>query len=186
MNIAILASYNASSLDTLRTAIQDRTLDLNIVLVISNNSNAVALQKAKDYKIKNYLINTQNTKNPEEAMHELLKQYNCDYVLLAGYMKKISSLITNNFKVLNSHPSLLPKYGGKGMYGKFVHEAVIKNNETTSGVTVHEVNEKYDDGKIIIQKKLILASNENAQTLEKKIKQLEQIAVVEAFQKCLK
>ena len=101
-------------------------------------------------------------------------------------MKKISSKLTNNFKVINSHPSLLPKYGGQGMYGRYVHEAVVKNNEKISGVTVHEVNEKYDDGKIILQKQLDISEGETPQTLEQKIKALEKSAIVESFIKCLK
>ena len=97
-------------------------------------------------------------------------------------MKKVGANITQNFKVINSHPALLPNYGGAGMYGRFVHEAVIKNGEKMSGVTLHEVDENYDEGKIILQKKLSLVKDETANSLEAKIKELEKIAIVEAFQ----
>jgi len=100
-------------------------------------------------------------------------------------MKKISPFLANNFKIINSHPALLPKYGGAGMYGRFVHEAVIKNKEKISGVTIHEVNENYDEGKIILQKTLSLQSDESVNSLESKIKNLEQEAIVEAFRKLL-
>lgn len=186
INIAVLASYNGSGLDTLLQACEDKVLNLNIKLVITNNTNAPVLEKAKAYNIQSYLINSKTDENPDDSIYELLKENNCKYVILAGYMKKITSKITNNFQVINTHPALLPKYGGEGMYGRFVHEAVIKDAQTISGVTIHEVNEKYDDGKIILQKELSLISGETPQSLEVKIKALEKIALVEALVKCLK
>ena len=185
-NIAILASHNGSGFQTLYDASLDNILNLNIKLVISNNTNSGALKKAKKYNIDNYIVNAKTDPNVDEKIYSLLKENNCEYVFLSGYMKKISPIITKNFKVINSHPSLLPKYGGAGMYGRFVHDAVVKNNEKISGVTVHEVNEKYDDGKIILQKQLTLADGETPQTLEDKIKELEKSAIVESFIKCLK
>jgi len=185
-NIAILASYNGSGFDTLYQASKNGILDINIKLVISNNTNAVALEKAQAYNINSYIVNATTDTNVDEKIYTLLKEHKCKYVFLSGYMKKISSKITNNFKVINSHPSLLPKYGGQGMYGRYVHEAVVKNNEKVSGVTVHEVNEKYDDGKIILQKQLHLADGETPQTLEQKIKELEKSTIVESFIQCLK
>jgi phosphoribosylglycinamide formyltransferase-1 len=101
-------------------------------------------------------------------------------------MKKISPLLTQNFFILNSHPALLPKYGGKGMYGENVHKAVIENNESQSGVTLHRIDEEYDKGAIILQKKLTLSSEENVQSLQKKIKELEKSATIEALKICLK
>ena len=184
-NLAIMASHNGSGFNALHKAMLDDILDIDIKLVISNNSNAKVLQNASAYGIDNFLINTNTHENPDEEIYALLKQYDCEYIFLSGYMKKISPIITNNFKVINSHPSLLPKYGGTGMYGHFVHEAVIANNEKMSGVTIHEVNEVYDSGEIILQKELYLENNETSQSLEKKIKDLEQIAIVDAFKICL-
>jgi phosphoribosylglycinamide formyltransferase 1 len=184
-NIAILSSHNGSGLDAIIEAINKNLLNLNIALVVSNNTNAVVLQKADKLNIKNFLINEANHDNPNEKIHALLKEYDCEYVFLSGYMKKLPSRITRNFKVINSHPSLLPKYGGKGMYGRFVHEAVIQNKETFSGVTIHEVNGEYDDGNIILQETIALSENESANTLESKIKALEKIAIVNGLQKCL-
>ena len=185
-NIAILASHNASALDAIYKAVIAKKLNLNIRLLISNNTNAPALKKAKKYNIDHYLINSSTSADPCQSICDLLRKYECEYIFLAGYMKKISSQMTQNFEVLNSHPSLLPKYGGAGMYGKFVHEAVISNGETKSGVTIHKVNEEYDDGEIILQKELQLEDGENVETLEKKIKELEAKAIVEALQICLK
>ena len=184
-NIAIFASYNGSGFDAIYGAIKEKKLNLNIVFVLSNNIQAKALQKAKEYGITHYLINAKTDSNPDYMIMELLKQYNCKYIFLSGYMKKVSPAICNNFKVINSHPALLPKYGGKGMYGKFVHEAVIANKEKISGVTIHEVNEFYDEGKILYQESLTLNDNESALSLEEKIKALEQTAIVHGLQRCL-
>ncbi|MDD5400363.1 MAG: formyltransferase family protein [Sulfurimonas sp.] len=179
--IAILASYNGSGFNALYEASQKRELNIEIVLVISNNSDAVALQNASKYGIDNLAINSKTDENPDAKIEQLLHEYGCKYVFLSGYMKKVGENITKNFKVINSHPALLPNYGGAGMYGRFVHEAVMKNQEKVSGVTVHEVNENYDEGKIILQKKLILSEDESVDSLEAKIKKLEQSAIVEAF-----
>jgi len=100
-------------------------------------------------------------------------------------MKKLHRRIIQKFKVLNSHPSLLPKYGGEGMYGFRVHQAVIQNREKISGVTVHEVNEEYDSGKIILQKELNIEKDETPETLEAKIKHLESLTIIEALEKYL-
>jgi len=185
-NIAIFASHNGSSFDTLYEASINNILPINIALVISNNTNANILQKAHKLNIKNYIINDKLFENIDDEIYNLLIKYDCEYIFLAGYMKKISSLICENFKVLNSHPALLPSYGGAGMYGKYVHEAVIQNNETTSGVTIHEVNENYDEGAIIYQESLEVLKSDTAITLEKKIKDLEKNAVIKGFEICLK
>lgn len=184
--LAILASYNATALDAIYDAIEKKQLDFEISLVISNNTNAVALQKAHKLGLPAHLVNTKTSANPDETIFNLLNETQSDYVFLAGYMKKLSPQITNNFSVINSHPALLPKYGGKGMYGHHVHEAVIADKESYSGVTLHEVNEHYDKGRIILQKRIPLSEDETALTLEKKIKALEGSAIVEALQLCLK
>lgn len=185
-NIAILSSHNGSGLDTLHQAVQKNILDLNIKLVISNNTSSPSLVKARSYGIKNYLVNAKTDMNPDDKIYDLLLENGCEYVFLAGYMKKIPPEITQNFKVINSHPSLLPKFGGAGMYGRNVHDAVVKNKEKVSGVTLHEVNENYDDGKIILQKELSLVSNETGESLELKIKKLEKTVIIEGFLQCLK
>lgn len=184
--IAVLASHNGSGLDALYKASIEKVLDIEIALVISNNTNAKVLQNANKYNIANFVLNDTTSQNPHAKMQELLHAYDCQYIFLSGYMKKLPSNITNNFKVINSHPALLPKYGGAGMYGRFVHEAVIKNRELKSGVTIHEVNENYDEGKIILQKSITLSEDETVDSLEAKIKILEATAIVEGIGICLK
>jgi len=185
-NIAIFASHNGSGLDVIVEAVNKGILAFDIKLVISNNTHAKVIQKAKDYGLHCKLINEKTVKNPDEALYALLEEYECEYIFLAGYMKKLSCQLTDTFNVINSHPSLLPKYGGAGMYGRFVHEAVMQNNEICSGVTIHEVNQDYDKGKIILQKSLAIEDDDTVDTLEKKIKELEKTAILEGLQLCLK
>lgn len=188
--IGILASYNGSGFKTIYNAINNGILDAEIVVVISNNASANALKSAEEFKIPNFIINDKRYPNQDidDKITKLLLEFECDYVFLSGYMKKIGEKLISSFnnKIINTHPALLPsQYGGKGMYGNFVHEAVVKNGEKKSGVTIHYVNENYDDGEIIIKKELDLSVDETAKTLENKIKDLETTAIVEAFKKLL-
>jgi len=183
--IAVLASHNGSGFEALYSASKTDKLNIQIALVISNNTNAEVLKKATQYNIDNFIVNKQLCDDVDSKVKQLLEEFKCEYIFLSGYMKKISPSIANKFKIVNSHPALLPKYGGVGMYGRFVHEAVIQNKEKISGVTIHEVNENYDEGKIILQKSISLQEDETVNSLEFKIKNLEQEAIVEAFIKLL-
>ena len=179
--IAIFASYNGSSLDSIHKACVDGRLALEVSLVITNNTNANVLNKAKEYDIPAFVVNDKSCEDVDSKLEELLDEYGCEYIFLAGYMKKIPASLTKKYKMINSHPALLPKFGGKGMYGRNVHEAVVAAGEKQSGVTIHEVNENYDEGAIILQKSIELEDGESVESLESKIKKLEQIAVVEAL-----
>jgi phosphoribosylglycinamide formyltransferase-1 len=160
-------------------------LDAQVVLVISNNSNAKVLEKASEKDVPNFLINSK--KYPDEDLDlkitNLMKEFKVDYIFLSGYMKKIEKNLVSTFenKIINSHPALLPKFGGKGMYGTFVHEAVIKEKEKESGCTIHFVNENYDEGKFILQKSIKLEEDETVDSLEEKIKTLESKTIIEAL-----
>jgi len=184
-SIAIFASHNGSGFDALYKASIDKNLDMKINLLISNNKDAKALEKAAQCGIDTFIVNNKLYKDPDHKIFELLQSYRCDIIFLSGYMKKLSPLLTNNFTIINAHPSLLPKYGGNGMYGRYVHEAVIQNHEKKSGVTIHFVNENYDEGKIILQKEIDVSPNDTPETLEEKIKLLEKETIVEAFKKLL-
>ena len=183
--IAILASHNGSGFDAIYNAVASKKLNLEIALIISNNTNATVLQKANARGISNYLINAKQVTHPDEEIFRLLQKYNVEYIFLSGYMKKIPLQILQNFKVINSHPSLLPNYGGAGMYGRYVHEAVIENQESKSGATLHFVEEVYDSGEIILQKDIELAEDETVDSLESRIKTLESEVIVEGLQLCL-
>jgi phosphoribosylglycinamide formyltransferase-1 len=188
--IGILASYNGSGFVTIQKAINENILDAKIVVLVSNNSNANALKTAQDLSIPSFIINDKKypNENIDEKIADLFQEFNCDYIFCSGYMKMIGSSLISSFtdKIVNTHPALLPSvYGGKGMYGRFVHEAIIKNSERKSGVTIHFVNEKYDDGEIILKKELEINSGETVDSLETRIKDLETVAIVEAFVKLL-
>ena len=188
--IGILASYNGSGFETIQKAIENKILDAKVVVVITNNTNAGVLEKAESYNIPFFIINDKRYpgQDIDDKITRLLLEFGCDYIFLSGYMKKIESKLLKAYpnKIINTHPAILPSiYGGVGMYGRFVHEAVIKNGEKESGVTIHFVNEVYDEGEKILVKKLKLEENETVDTLEEKIKNLEKEAIVEAFEKLL-
>ncbi len=188
--IGILASYNGSGFETIQKAIENKILDAKVVVVITNNTNAGVLEKAESYNIPYFIINDKRYPglDIDDKITRLLLEFGCDYIFLSGYMKKIESKLLKAYpnKIINTHPAILPSiYGGVGMYGRFVHEAVIKNSEKESGVTIHFVNEVYDEGEKILVKKLKLEENETVDTLEEKIKNLEKEAIVEAFKKIL-
>ena len=188
--IGILASYNGSGFETIQKAINEKKLNAKVVVVISNNTNAGVLEKAELYDIPNFIINDKRYpgQNIDDKCARLLKDFECDYIFLSGYMKKIESSLLNTFpnKIINTHPALLPSiYGGKGMYGRFVHEAIINNGEKKSGVTIHYVNEVYDEGEIILTKELEITANETVDSLECRVKELEKEAIIEAFEKLL-
>ena len=188
--IGILASYNGSGFETIQKAIENKILDAKVVVVITNNTNAGVLEKAESYNIPYFIINDKRYpgQDIDDKITRLLLEFGCDYIFLSGYMKKIESKLLKAYpnKIINTHPAILPSiYGGVGMYGRFVHEAVIKNGEKESGVTIHFVNEVYDEGEKILVKKIKLEENETVDTLEEKIKNLEKEAIIEAFKKIL-
>ena len=120
-------------------------------------------------------------------MMKLLKAQNIDLIVLAGFLQLIPAFLLRNFakKIINIHPALLPKHGGKGMYGMKVHEAVLANKESETGITVHFVNEVYDDGEILLQKKMAVTSDDTIETLSVKVQQLEHEWYVKVIEKTL-
>jgi len=184
--IGILSSHNGSGYVTIDKACKENSLNAQVVVVVSNNSKANVLKTAEERKTPNFVINNKLFPNEDldEKITSLFVEYECDYIFLSGYMKKLETKLITQFenKIVNSHPALLPKFGGKGMYGRFVHEAVIESQEKESGVTIHFVNEEYDKGEFILQKKLTISDNCTVEELENDIKKLESIAIVEAFE----
>lgn len=145
-----------------------------VVLVLSNRKDAKVLQRAKNLQV-NSLSFTKEELFSEEGVLKILKEIEPDLIVLAGFLLKFPEIILKEFpkKVINIHPALLPKYGGKGMYGNFVHQAVLKNNDAETGITIHYVNENYDEGAIISQKRVALSKTETAETVAEKIHKLE-------------
>lgn len=146
-----------------------------VVHVLSNNKNAKVLERAKDLKVKGSSF-TNEELHAEDGVLKLLKKDNPDIIVLAGFLWKFPEFILKEFpnKVINIHPALLPKYGGKGMYGKYVHEAVVKNAENETGITIHYVNENYDEGAVIFQKTVQLEKTDTPEIVADKVHKLEQ------------
>jgi len=148
---------------------------IEIVFVLTNNNDAPVIEKVKTVSNTPVLVFNNDIVADGEKLKDICSVQKIDYVILAGYLRKIPESFTKAFpnKIINVHPSLLPKFGGKGMYGKYVHEAVLANQEVESGISIHFVNEEFDEGKIIAQHKCKLEANENLRSLQQKIHQLE-------------
>ena len=167
-NIVIFASGSGSN----AVKIYDHFKEVDYVNIVSlhcNNPEAGVLKKFREFNIKTFLFSKKDLDN-QKVLESLLK-IDPDLIVLAGFLLKIPKSITSFFKnkIINIHPALLPLYGGKGMYGENIHKAVINNKEKTSGLTIHYVNEKYDDGAIIFQKQVELDPFETSVSLSKKI-----------------
>lgn len=158
-------------------------LKANINLVISNNPNSYALERAKNSNIPTYIINGKNNEEIDIELENILDNYNIDLIVLAGYLKLIGNRLIDKYTIINTHPSLLPKFGGKGMYGMNVHKAVVEAKEEFSGPTIHYVNNKYDEGNIISQTKVKLSSDETPESLAKKVQDVEKIQLINILQK---
>ena len=145
-----------------------------VVLVISNKTDALAVEKAQNKGVKTVVFNNESFKKNGVVLDYLMSQ-SIDFIVLAGFLIKISNDIIRAYpnKIVNLHPSLLPKYGGKGMYGKRVHRAVIEAQEPESGISIHFVNKEYDEGAIIFQAKVSVEKGDSVEVLTKKIQQLE-------------
>ena len=177
-NIAVFASGNGSNFKAIYYKINDGVINGKINLLVSNNPRAGAVDFAYKNDINVKIVNDVRYPNENKKNNEyknILNLHKTDLILLAGFMKKIPRNIIKKFnnKIMNVHPSLLPKYGGKGFYGINVHKAVIDSNDHFSGATVHFVNEEYDKGPIIIQKKVKLEVDEDYNSLSEKVLKIE-------------
>ena len=146
----------------------------DISLVVSNKTDALAVEKAQNKGVKTVVFNNESFKKNGKVL-DYLRSQSIDFIVLAGFLMKIPNDIIHAYpnKIVNLHPSLLPKYGGKGMYGKYVHKAVIEAQESESGISIHFVNEEYDEGAIIFQAKVSVEKGDSVEVLAQKIQQLE-------------
>tara|TARA_B100000029_G_scaffold92278_1_gene82228 strand:- start:105 stop:695 length:591 start_codon:yes stop_codon:yes gene_type:complete len=187
--LGILVSGRGSNMAAIIDACKQGNLSASVEIVISNNPDAEALVIAKGKKINTICFDKSVSENLElldKSICNVLHDYNVELVLLAGYMKMVGPMILSMFgdKILNVHPSLLPKYGGHGMYGINVHRAVINAGEEKSGATVHLVNKHYDKGKILAQKSVIV-EDDTPETLAKKVLKIEHLLYVETVKKII-
>jgi phosphoribosylglycinamide formyltransferase 1 len=172
-NIAVFASGTGTNATNIIQYFSDQQT-ANVALIISNNANAGVLKIAEVNNIRSLIIQKEKFFKGDAYMPEL-KNASINFIVLAGFLWKIPSLIINEYrnKIINIHPALLPKFGGKGMYGNAVHEAVLSAKEKQSGITIHFVDELYDNGKTIFQTTCPVYENDTTETLAKRIHELE-------------
>jgi phosphoribosylglycinamide formyltransferase-1 len=187
INVAIFASGEGTNAENLFAYFANDTR-VKIKLVITNKDDAGIVARAEKYKKNVQIVSKQALENYTNQLIEFLKVEKIDLIVLAGFLLKIPEAFIKAFpdKIINIHPSLLPKFGGKGMYGNFVHKAVIDNKENESGITIHFVNEEYDKGKIILQATCKVESVDTIETLSQKIRKLEFEYLPKAIEQFLK
>ena len=173
IKLAILGSGSGSNALNIIEKCKDR-LDVKVSLIISNVAHAGILKHAENNGITAVTISNSELQS-EQSIVDLLQQHQIDWIVLAGFLRKIGPQICQAYpnKIINIHPALLPKYGGKGMYGHFVHDAVFQNKESQSGITIHFVNEHYDEGNIIAQFTAPIAPTDLPKDIESKVRALE-------------
>lgn len=172
MNIIIFASGNGSNAENIIKYFNKKKYNINW-FTVTNNKDAGVIEKVTKLGSKIKIISN-NDLGEEIFIHSIIGLKPA-LIILAGFLLKIPENFIKNFnnKIINIHPSLLPKYGGKGMYGQFVHRKVIENKEIKSGITIHFVNEKYDEGKIIFQKDIEIKEPKTSDSLANQIHKLE-------------
>ena len=186
MRLAVLASHEGSTLQALIDACATRTLNAEVVLVVSNNSKAGALRRAATANIDTRHISAKTHGSEDDANRAIanaLAETKADWVLLLGYMKKMGEAILCQFsgRIINTHPALLPDFGGQGFFGRKVHEAVYAAGVSETGATLHIVGQDYDTGPIIAQIRVPVLSGDDVDAIEKRVKTAERKLLVDTL-----
>ena len=186
MKLGVLASHAGTTLQCVLDAIADKRIDADVVLIISNNSQSGAMQRGAENQIETLHVSAVTHPDEEErdgAICNALTQRGVDLVLLAGYMKPLGTrtLTTYAGRILNTHPSLLPKYGGQGFFGVRVHEAVLAAGDSETGATVHIVTTDYDEGPIVGQVTVPVRKDDSVDSLQERVKVAERSLLVEVL-----
>jgi len=184
--LAIFGSGSGSNAENICNYFADSS-DIEVILICTNKQDAFIVKRANKLDIPVYIF-TKYELNNFVNLYKKLQSIGVDVIILAGFLLKLPTIMIESYpnRIINIHPSLLPKYGGKGMYGNNIHKSVIENKETESGISVHFVNQNYDEGEIILQKKCIISNNETVETLMQKIQKLEYNYFPTAIEKTLK
>lgn len=176
MNLPRIAVFVSGSGSNAENIIQHfrQTQTGEVALMVCNNPTAFALQRATRLQVPALVID-KKTLQQKQTLLEILQAQQIDWIVLAGFLLLVPPYLLGAYpqRVINLHPALLPKYGGKGMYGMHVHEAVVANHETETGITIHYANEHYDEGQIILQAKCALDASDTPETVAQKIHELE-------------
>ncbi|MGQ7854770.1 phosphoribosylglycinamide formyltransferase [Pedobacter sp. WC2501] len=171
--IAIFASGSGSNAQKLMEHFK-RSNEIEISLVLTNNADAYVLQRADNFEIPTHIFDRNEFYHTDEVV-DLLKNLEIDFIVLAGFLWLIPKNLIHAYpgRIVNIHPAILPKFGGKGMYGDHVHHAVMSAGETEGGITIHYVNENYDEGEYIYQARYRIDKNDNLEMVKFKGQQLE-------------
>lgn len=172
-NIAIFASGSGTNAENITAYFKDHPC-IRVQLILSNKLDALVLKRAEKFNIPTYVFSRQQLYHTDEVLR-ILEVYRIDLIVLAGFLWLVPANILSAFpnSIINIHPALLPKYGGKGFYGMVVHEAVIESGDNESGITIHFVNECYDAGQIIFQARCPVEASDTPETLAIKVHALE-------------
>jgi len=172
IKLAIFASGNGTNAEEIIKYFA-KNEKIEVALVLSNNANAYVLERATHHKIPTQTFTYTDLK--QGTVLEVLKDHQIDFVILAGFMLLVPDHLIRAYthKIINIHPALLPKYGGKGMFGEHVHKAVKANDEKETGITIHYVNENYDEGEIIFQESCEVSANDTPASIASKVHKLE-------------
>jgi len=186
MNIAVLASHEGTTLQAVLDACADGRVAGRVALVISNNAGSGALRRARAAGIP--ALHRSSTTHPDRmeldrAIAAALEEHRIELVLLAGYMKKLGAVTREAYagRILNTHPALLPRFCGRGMYGAYVHRAVLAAGERESGASIHLVDENYDTGPVLAQVKVPVEAGDSEGTLAARVQQAERALLVEVL-----
>ena len=186
VNIGFLASHRGSNMQAVVDAVATGALPVKPAVLVCNNRTAEVVSRAQQRGIPCYVLNS--TTHPDlealdQAMLAALQSHGCDVIVLAGFMKKIGPRVLSAFHghIINIHPSLLPKHGGQGMYSRHVHQAVLDARETVTGVTIHLVNDEYDEGRVLAQCEVPVASDDTVETLAERVLSREHAFLVETL-----
>ena len=178
LKLAVFISGGGTNLQALIDACREGSLKAEVAAVISNNSKAYGLERARQVGIAAYHISAKIYPDEAarlEALRKTLQNHRIDLIVLAGYMKLLPSKLVKQYygRIINIHPALLPKYGGKGMHGLNVHKAVIDSRAKYSGATVHMVDERYDNGAILVQRRVPVLPDDTPETLAARVLEIE-------------
>ena len=186
MNIAVFASGSGTNLQAIIDACVTKVIEAKVCVVISNRRDAYALERARRSGISAYYVPVPMSKIDEAAdlkQVQILKAHKADLIFLAGYLRKIGPTVLAEYsdRIYNTHPALLPKHGGRGMYGIHVHEAVINAGDKETGITIHRINEHYDQGEIVARTRVPVMETDTAESLAERVLEREHAFVVEVL-----
>ena len=191
LNLVILASGTGTLFSSIVQTCKKNKLKAKVTSLVSNNKKSPVLQKAKKEKVPVKILDPKDFSSFtkwDESLCSYLKKQKPDLILLAGFLKKIGPKVLTSFNgcILNIHPSLLPRHGGLGMYGIYVHRSVLKSGDKTTGISIHLVSEEYDAGSLVAQKEVPISLNDTPESLQKKVKKIEPIFYISTLQKIIK